>query len=418
MAKFTSVEEKLIEKIAGDRLCTSLARIREAVEDIWAIDAPRIIQDYTDHGIKHIERLVTYADKLIEAKNSYMQDLSPIETYLLLSGIYLHDIGMQCDVVRFPYVKAKAEEFGADFDIEFKARTANTYSIDEQKAIRTNHHYLTAAWIDYAHETKEETGLGSAVKTIPDNIVDDVIDVCKHHSKLEITDCPPTCKYKTERKQLIAALLRFSDELDVDERRVSIETIKNYSISPYNGFYWYLHNRTIVDFKTSNLILLLVRLHPDDFKEYGSLIEEMFIEEFQKKNHPVLSVLAKNYIPIVIDHESKVVEDKRTEPLPIEILKTLLEMKYESLSEELQNILNKIDKLSHDIVLPQEINWNIFQEIQKEFEDNNIMLSRIDEGEFIAKFIVPDNEEAIQLFESFHEKYRIKLDLFNKEETN
>ena len=32
---------------------SSLAAIREAMEDIWSDDAPRIIKDFTDHGVNH-----------------------------------------------------------------------------------------------------------------------------------------------------------------------------------------------------------------------------------------------------------------------------------------------------------------------------------------------------------------------------
>ena len=136
--------------------------------------------------------------------------------YLLLAGIYLHDIGMQCDAVKFPEIKERAEQLGAQFETEFTAQTASKYSIKEQKAIRKNHQYLTAAWIDHANRTGANV-LGPAAKNIPKDLVDDLMDVCKHHAKLPITDCPHTFKFDpTGRKQLVASLLRFSDELGAD----------------------------------------------------------------------------------------------------------------------------------------------------------------------------------------------------------
>jgi hypothetical protein len=182
---------------------------------------------------------------------------------------------------------------------------------------------LTAAWVDYANRTGE-TVLGHAAKTIPEELVDDLMDVCKHHAKLPITDCPHTFKFNpTERKKLVASLLRFSDELDVDGHRVSIETVKNFSLDPHNSIYWWLHNRTKVIFSARNTIIMTIRLHPDDIKQYGSYIHEAFITEFQTKNRPVLSVLARDGIPIVISDDSKVVEHDRAERLPFEILQTL-----------------------------------------------------------------------------------------------
>jgi WD40 repeat protein len=321
MAKYTEAEEQLLKQVTDDRLVTNLAEIRQAVEDIWAPDAPRIVRDYTDHGIRHSERLAEYAVKLIKANDG--QDLSSNEMYLLLAGIYLHDIGMQCDVVHFPGIKEQAVKNGACFDIAFTTKTANDYSFEEQKAIRSNHQHLTAAWIDIAFSQNDggkSTVLDSAAQKIPEDLVDDLIDVCRYHSKLPITSCPLMFDFKpNERKRLVAALLRFSDELDIDVHRVSIETVKTFSFDPRNSIYWYLHNQTHVDFQARNMIRILIRLSPDDCKQYGSVVHRAFITEFQTKNGPVLGVLAGNGIPIVISHDSKVVDHKRAASLPPEI---------------------------------------------------------------------------------------------------
>jgi hypothetical protein len=348
MAKFTEIEEQLLESVKTTRLQSGLASIREAVEDIWRPEV-RIIHDYTDHGIEHSERLAEFVAKLLKANDG--QELSTREMYLLLAGIYLHDIGMQCDVVRFPEIKKKAEDLGAVFDIEFNANTANEYSIEEQQEIRKNHHYLAAAWIDYAYSTKEhdkETVLGPAIKKVPEDMVDDLMDVCKHHSTLPISSCSSSFQFRpNKRKRLIAALLRFSDELDIDAKRVSIETVKNFSFDPRNSVYWWLHNKTHIDFKTRNVILLSIRLNSADFKQYSSFVHSAFITEFENKNRPVLNVMAENGIPIVISDDSKVLEHGRAESLPPDIKQALKEMqKKESplleLTKEVQSWLEAI----------------------------------------------------------------------------
>jgi hypothetical protein len=338
VAKFSATEKQLLRRVTDDRLQTSLATIRQATEDIWASDAPRLIRDYTDHGIKHSERLTSYAAKLLKANDG--KDLSAQEMYLLLAGIYLHDIGMQCDVVKFPEIKAQAEAGGAQFDIEFTARSASEYSIDEQKAIRKNHQHLSAAWIDYGYRTGE-TVLGSAAKTIPEDLIDDLMDVCKHHTKLPITDCPIEFKFDPiGRKQLVAALLRFSDELDIDGRRVSIETVKNFSLNPLNSVYWWLHHYTKVVFRAPSLIDLTIRLHPDDAKLYRSFVYAAFITEFQSKNQSVLSVLARNGVPLLISDASNVVPHDRAERLPKEIVQALQSI--QNTSQSLIDLANEV----------------------------------------------------------------------------
>jgi hypothetical protein len=142
-----------------------------------------------------------FANKILSANDG--EALSSEETYLLILSIYLHDIGMQCDVNKFPNILGNAIKLGAVFDTQFASKSSNGYSIYEQKAIRKNHHYLTAGWIDYAYKTGD-TILGSAIKTVPTDLIGDLIDICKHHAKIPIADCSPTFRFDPNgRKQLL-----------------------------------------------------------------------------------------------------------------------------------------------------------------------------------------------------------------------
>ena len=290
-------------------------------KSIWANDAPRIIQDYTDHGVKHSERLAYFVDKLLQTKLD--KDFSEQEIYLLFAGIYLHDIGMQCDIVKFPQIKAKAEALGAEFEGEFNSKRSSTYSVDDQKQIRKNHQYLTAAWIDYAYRNNTSE-LHSAIKSVPDDLVNDLMDVCKYHSKLSLIECPEGFKFDpNERKRMVAALLRFADELDIDSNRVSIKTVLNFSLDTHNSVFWWVHNNTKVVFSDSSDILVTIRLHPEDFGLYNSFIHEEFINKFKIKNQPVMDVLVKNRISITIADDSAVVEYDHAPKFPSEIIAVL-----------------------------------------------------------------------------------------------
>jgi hypothetical protein len=344
MAKFTTIENGLIEQIADDRLRSNLAKIREAMEDLWTNDPVRVIQKYTDHGVKHSERLAGYASVLLEANKE--ASLSDEEMYLLLAGIYLHDIGMQCDVVKFPEVKKIAEKLGAKFNIEFDLLDGN-YSREMQKSIRKNHQYLTAALIDYANRTGK-TSLGPAAIEIDPKLVNDLIDICKYHSKLKISECPTTSIYRpNERKQFVAALLRFIDELDIDVHRVNIETVKNFSIDPENSVYWWLHNRTSIDFIKNNMLSITVQLHTEDYVKYGLLIKEIFIDEFAKKNGPIIDILCMNGILVHISSDSRAIINDRIDRLPQDIIQSLQKIKtqdeiQDSLFEEIKSWLESI----------------------------------------------------------------------------
>ena len=167
------------------------------------------------------------------------------------------------------------------------------------------------------------------------------MDVCKYHSKLPIADCPVSFLYDSpKRKQLVAAILRFCDELDVDCHRVSIETVKNFALDPHNSLYWWLHNRTKIIFKARNVISISVLLHSEDAGKYGDIIYDNFIIEFQSKNRPVLSVLAQNGIPIVISADSQIEELDRTDLLPSEIVLALLTLQQKQ--DPLTDLVNEV----------------------------------------------------------------------------
>ena len=322
MPGFTEVENRILKKYISDlKLSRSLTSIRGVMESIWAEEAPRIVKDYTDHGEKHSERLAYFAEKLLQVNPD--AKFSQQEIYLLLAGIYLHDIGMQCDIVKYPEIKEKAESLGAKFDEAFTSQNTNEYSVEEQKKIRKNHHLLSAAWIDYLYEGKDPV-LSHGIKSVPYDLVDDLMDVCKFHSKLSINDCPDNFSgYPTSRKRMVAALLRFADELDISSTRVKIETVKIFSITPENRVYWWLHNYTKIDFVESNNVRLKVDLHPEDFDLYGSFVREDYITNFKNKNKPVLDVLVRQKIPIIIDNNSDVVAHPRVEKFPPEITAVL-----------------------------------------------------------------------------------------------
>lgn len=280
--------------------------------------------------------------------------------------------GMQCDVAKFPEIKAQAEILGAHFDAEFTGKAANDYSKIEQICVRKNHNYLSAAWIHKGY-MNEHIPYASAFKNIPTNLVSDLIDICKFHSNLLINECPSRSKfYKNERKKLVAAILRFSDELDVGEDRVSIETIKSFQIDPENALYWWLHSCTIVDFNTPTSILLTVRLHLSDLEEYHPLIYAAFINKFREKNKVVIDILNEYGIPIIIDINSDVKEDEFAEPISPEICEALVE-NFQGEANQFRNSIMFEPLVSEEqgTEIPLDLIYN------KKYEEAIVILKRI-----------------------------------------
>lgn len=336
----SKAEQKLLKYVeSAPNLHTSLIQIRSAVERIWAPDAPRIIQNYTDHGLAHISRVIEFSTSIQSANTG--KKLIAIEVYLLLASIYLHDVGMQCDVARQPEIVAQATTYGARFDISLDSPDASSYTKEQQHVIRQNHHLLSIAWIDYAARTGNTT-LGAAAQSIPNDVIDDLLDICKHHTKLPIADCPVALKFDpTGRKQFIASILRLADELDIDSNRISIATPKTFSLDPDNEFYWWLHNSIKISFVDFNVIQLIARLHPEDKRDFGDFIHERFIKGFATKNIPVLSILGQNQTQIHISNDSKVLQDTRADRFPADVREALTRKVFKS-SDHLHELAEEV----------------------------------------------------------------------------
>jgi len=321
-----------------NQLLGSLHTIQYAINSIWTPNVS-IIKDFTDHGMEHSFRVLNRAASLLKIlKGRTNSDLSNVERYLLSACGYLHDIGMQCDIMKFPQVKAVAESLGADFaDVNFDADYSSSYSNEAQIKIRENHQYLTAAWIQCAYDNRDPSpvsGLDDAAKTIPPLLVRNLMEICMYHSKLPIRMSFEPCKHeRSTRIQLVAALLRFADELDVDLYRVpEPEKIhRNFRLPVSNIKYWWSHGRTHIDLDykyvnekiTEGKITFEVLLHPDDIQKYGVSMQEEIIEKFKNKNKELLNILASSGIPISIDDESKVSGDSHLERMPKEISEEL-----------------------------------------------------------------------------------------------
>ena len=318
LAQIDSVESRLTVQIADEDLLAALRHVKEAAGKIWSSDRPDIIRAFTGHGLDHSLRVLGWCVGILNGFS-----LTSREAFVLLAAAYLHDIGMQCDVVRQKAIASKARKFGADFGVSFTAKSADEYSAEEQTAIRRNHHYLSAAWIDHAYR-KGTTILGTSIQHVPPGLIADLIDVCLYHSKLPIRGCDLKFSHpKGDRKQLVAALLRLADELDMDRRRASVDSISDLRLSEDNAIYWWLHEKTDVYFMSPGLLVIEVRLRPDDVRKCGKLIWEMVIEKFQEKNSNVLDVLWEGGICVKVHGSSGVIENPYEARLPMNIVTAL-----------------------------------------------------------------------------------------------
>lgn len=322
MADLTEAESKLLEHIHSPALKESIVLAREAAEKVWDADVPRLISYYTDHGPKHLARVAGLAAQLLTANRG--RKLSETETYLLLCGVYFHDLGMQCDPRKHTDVVALAiRRLGADASLREFRRASGPLTSEEQKTLRRNHHLLSAAWMRWSRESSIGV-LAPAALSIPVELVADVEDICKFHTSLSVRSCDRWSESDQKtRKRMIAAVLRLADELDIAGSRVSDpQTIREFALDPQNEVYWWLHSCTEIKFQPNNLLLLTFELAPEN-ESLADSVREGFLDGFGAKNQECMAVLVGEQIPVGISSDSEIVFKPDAPAIPESIVLAL-----------------------------------------------------------------------------------------------
>lgn len=186
-----------------------IENIREAAQRIWACP---LHHHFTDHTVTHSERIIALLDSLTAGVMSSSKRLSSTEILILLSSAYLHDIGMQNE--RF-----------AGGDLE---------------QIRDSHNDQTAEMI-YAAFQGPADAFPIPVSRDP-TFANAIALVSKGHRKADLSAAeyePFAYGNETIRLRLLAALLRFGDELDIDHRRVILDQMKLLKLPIESQLHWW-----------------------------------------------------------------------------------------------------------------------------------------------------------------------------------
>lgn len=310
----------------ADEMRQCLKLLKAGVAELW--NAGKVIQNFTDHGIPHNERIIDKLWEVYQQRTSYFRTLSPEETFVLLATVYLHDVGMQCtDANLFSKVGAKVVN-----------RLPANYTIEEQTEIRKHHSELSAEMIGWAFRVKLSGPLPkyvAAIKTIPSDYITPIMDVVRYHSD-DIDGCPPTF-LGVGRRQLLALLLRLADELDICRDRVNINEVKLYPKPLPSEYWWWIHYYTTLIEIRQNLIVFHLRLNPSDAKEYGLRLEKVIVDKFVQKNKELLSRLSRDGIPLAFIDKAEIEHDPVLPPLPKGVVQVIDEILYENLREAFES---------------------------------------------------------------------------------
>lgn len=238
----------------------------------------RFLHEFTEHDINHSLRMIDSINKLL-LSNKQTKLLNKYEAFVLLSAIYLHDIGLQLSSksVLQTFAKENSLELPSDNDID--------------KFIRDNHHLLSAFWIE--KNLLSDPVLGQAyfgdkqLGTL-------VLRVVKSHG-VEINDLVEpnevfSHKGYSIRIKLLCVLICLADVLDCDCRRIDYNRKTYTELAQISRLHWIKHYYVQSVEMQKTLVVIHYRfpaLSNDEFvtyKAYFSSLTKYWIE-YILKNH-------------------------------------------------------------------------------------------------------------------------------------
>ncbi len=245
-----------------------LVQIRETAKRIWDT---ALHQYYTNHDVRHSERIIDYLDGLTAGVQTTNKALSPTEVFVLIAAAYLHDIGMQDQTFA-----------GGDLD-----------------RIRDQHHEKSAEMIASSFEDPASSLFVPLVQDPA--IVESIALVSRGHRKVDLVEgCYDAYRHGSEtlRLRLLAALLRFGDELDIDFRRVDIARMQLLRIPVDSQLHWWrCHYVSGVEI-TDELVRISYRFPPNC--DYEKLLAPQVENEIITKLNELKPIFRRNLLKIDI----------------------------------------------------------------------------------------------------------------------
>lgn len=261
-------------------------KIKKEVEPILM---NKLHLNYTDHSIEHSLRILEQLNQVMFELMESDESLNKYEVFILISSIYLHDIGMQFD--KFELL----EKYGLEVKNE-------EISSEELKLnfIRNHHHTISKIWIiesikrnkDFRSVYFGNSELGELIASISQSHnVDLKKDISNYNDYI--------FSGVRIRLNLLTCLLALGDVLDADHRRVDIERLQHINITESSRLHWWKHYYISGLYYEKGLLIIqynfpnLNKSEEDIYYDYFSSETKLWLV-YNKENFK--SILSKNYI--------------------------------------------------------------------------------------------------------------------------
>lgn len=277
---------------------------------------------YTDHSIRHSDRIIEIMGRLSEVLMSSSSRFSPIEVFVLLASAFLHDVGLQ--------------DRRQDVDSE---------------SIRKHHQELSKQIIYESIEQRGRTGIPLDMGSMP-GILDMIALVAAAHRAVDIEGDQQyrdfTFGNSEIRLPLLAALLRFGDELDIDWRRAPREKLQLKNISAPSRFHWY-KCYYVSGVRIANECITVSFQFPEGHTEYEALIGR-HVDGKISGELDILRAIFEHYGIRPILNPPERVYRRGIEPMPTDVAEYARTQAVQSLERQKQ----EIDRIIETISFPAE----------------------------------------------------------------
>jgi hypothetical protein len=325
------------EHLTEESMRARLVNLRESVAPILSNN---VLLHFTDHSVNHSDSLAKLVDELIRPLQSTDKRLSSDELFILYAACYLHDIGMQFE---------RANETQVIVDLNLTTPWHEIPLESQQNLIRQNHAAISAEMVR-ASVSAEVPIIG--LQLTMDYFPNYVAAISEGHT-LPV-ESP---RYKTLtvdgpnlRIELLSALLRIADILDLSRRRANRSKALTLALSLESQTHWWRHHYTedIVIDQNQKLVSVWFDFPPARAAEYRKVVPQIqmpWIEsEFDRQN-PVFHRYGFGWsIGAVINDRT----DSIAEEMPDSVLAEMLKQLYRQLKRDEQEHRQMVVKLFED----------------------------------------------------------------------